>query len=508
MSTRPSNSLLNGAKKRDVLAQLPASQSHSGGRRALADAAGASQSRQIVLRKLGFAHRRLAAVHPDHKRIAVGAIWVGGFVVAGKFAAAARDMAIAWRYGLGETVDAYQLASTLVFWLPVTLVSTLTVVLVPMLVRLRKSGAENRGLFLQEIQGSVLLVGAVLAGLSLFLAAFSLPSLADKLSAASRQMAWQFTLSLAPLAILSAAIGVSSARLMAQERQVNTLLEGIPAAVILLSVLFWPRGTSVQPLVWGTGVGMFVHCLWSWRLAGRNDGQPTTPRFSRTSPHWSEFYGAVGVMGAGHIVMSFVTPLDQYHAGQHGDAAIATLGYANRLIGLLLGGGAIAFSRSALPVMSEIYASGHASRAEHMSLQWARLMLSVGLAISAVAWAGAPMAITLFFQHGAFTTEDTYRVAQVFRWGLLQVPFYFAGLVLVQLLASRGRFAVIAAFACSNFVVKLLLNIALSPRMGIVGISLATSLMYAWSAACLWMFVMRTRVGPETEEVTAHERPT
>ncbi len=91
--------------------------------------------------------QRLAALHPDHKRIVRGAVWVSLFVLLGKLAGAVKEMAVAYRYGVSGVVDAYQLAFTVVTWIPGTLVSVIGVVLIPILVRLRQRDAADRALF-------------------------------------------------------------------------------------------------------------------------------------------------------------------------------------------------------------------------------------------------------------------------------------------------------------------------------------------------------------------------
>jgi putative peptidoglycan lipid II flippase len=433
--------------------------------------------------------QRLAGAHSDHKRIALGAAWVMGFVLVGRLAGAAKEMAVAWRYGVSETVDAYQLATTLVLWLPGTIVSVLTIVLVPMFVRLRESDQVDRSYFLRELDGTAVVAGAIMAGLSLLLGP------ADKLSAESLQIAWRFTRGMAPLAPLSLMLGVYAARLMARERQINTLLEGVPAIVILLLLLLWSRGTDAAPLLWGTVLGFVIQTVWSWRLAGRTDGAIAMPRFSRRSRHWPELYAATGVMVAGQFVMSLITPLDQYTAAQLGNGAIATLGYANRLITLLTGIGATAIARAILPVMSDLWAAGQREWARDIALKWAAFVSTAGALVAVIAWALAPWGVGLLFERGAFTSKDTQVVAEVFRWGVIQVPFFFAGLVLVQLLAGQGKYSTIALLAASNLVIKLILNPLLSAPMGIVGIELATGLMYAWSTGCLYYAVLRIQPG-------------
>ncbi|MFA5489795.1 MAG: polysaccharide biosynthesis C-terminal domain-containing protein, partial [Candidimonas sp.] len=85
----------------------------------------------------------------------------------------------------------------------------------------------------------------------------------------------------------------------------------------------------------------------------------------------------------------------------------------------------------------------------------------------------------------------TVAVANVLRWGLLQLPFYFGVLILVQLLASQNRYRIMATIAVVNFMVKAAANPVLADHMGTAGIMLATSLMYAMSYACYVLAALR-----------------
>ena len=111
-------------------------------------------------------------------------------------------------------------------------------------------------------------------------------------------------------------------------------------------------------------------------------------------------------------------------------------------------------------------------------------------------WLLAPWGVSVLFQRGAFTAENTQAVAQVLRWGLLQLPFYFGVLILVQLLASQNRYRLMSGIAVANFALKAALNAVLAPRMGAAGIMLATSLMYLLSFACYLAVALR-RAEPE-----------
>lgn len=59
---------------------------------------------------------RLREAHPDHHAIARGMAWVALFVLLGSVARAAREVAIAYRYGVSAEVDGYVISCQLVSW--------------------------------------------------------------------------------------------------------------------------------------------------------------------------------------------------------------------------------------------------------------------------------------------------------------------------------------------------------------------------------------------------------
>jgi len=142
-------------------------------------------------------------------------------------------------------------------------------------------------------------------------------------------------------------------------------------------------------------------------------------------------------------------------------------------------------------VLADIQSRGDAQRARATALKWSVLMLAAGAAVTAAGWLLAPWGVGLLFERGAFTAQDTIAVAHVVRWGLLQLPFYFGVLILVQLLASQNRYRIMAFIAVANFAVKAVMNQVLAPAMGPAGIMLATSLMYVSSYACYVAVALR-----------------
>lgn len=439
-------------------------------------------------------NRWVKGLHSDHQRIARAAFRVAFFLLLGKAAGAFKEMAVAYRYGISEVVDAYQFTMVMANWIPVTVVGVFSVVLIPVLVHAKDQRAPIRQRFINELLGLMLGLGLAISAL-LWLAwpwvlSFAGHGLNANVKLMSAELIWAF----APAAVLTLLTGLQAARLRAHERHINTLLDSVPAFSILIFVLAAGPGQGIWPLLWGTLIGYVVQSGSLYYLAKQADGFWGQPRLGFSSAQWPALAHAAGIMLIGQIAMSFVGPLDQYTAASLGDNANAVLGYASRFISLMLGVGAASVGRAALPVLADVMHRGEAERARAIALKWAVMMVGIGLVIAAIAAWLAPLGVSLLYERGAFGAADTLRVSSVLRWGLLQLPFYFGVLILVQLLASQNRYGVMAVIAVANFVIKALMNIYLAPKMGVHGIMLATSCMYASSFVCYFLMALKPAV--------------
>jgi putative peptidoglycan lipid II flippase len=413
--------------------------------------------------------------------------WVALFVFLGKLAGAAKEMAIAYRYGVSAEVDAYLFVLNLVSWPVGVWSSVLTSVLVPLAARIQQdAAAAELARFRAELFGLAVLIGLTLAALVWL----GLPSLLRArwtgLQATTVALASGMVPVLVFLMPLGVIVSLFSAWMLAAGRHANTLLEGVPALAIGLAVLMLPGG-GTEPLVWGTLAGFAFH-LTSLAMPLARHGEIEGPRFARQSPYWSPFWQGFGIMLAGQSLMSFIGIIDQFFAAHLGTGAIATLSYANRILALILGLGATAVGRATLPIFAKAQAKGEVVQASRLASHWVRLLLLLGVMALTVGWGLAPWAVRLLFERGAFTVEDTLAVSQVLRVGLLQVPFYFAALVLVSLLASQRQHKLIAIVASVNLITKLGANWAFVPLLGVSGIVAGTAFMYIVSFALLSWF--------------------
>jgi putative peptidoglycan lipid II flippase len=89
--------------------------------------------------------------------------------------------------------------------------------------------------------------------------------------------------------------------------------------------------------------------------------------------------------------------------------------------------------------------------------------------------------VRFFFERGAFTSADTWRVSQVQALFLLQVPFYFLGILMVRLISSLRMNRILMQAAIINLFLKITFNYFLMQRLGAAGIALSTTLVYVVS---------------------------
>lgn len=423
---------------------------------------------------------RWRASADEHRSILHGMVVVSSFVLVAKAAGAAKEMAVAWRYGVSAEVDAYLLVLNLVT-LPVSVwFSVLVVILIPLAARIRHEAPGELRRFRAELLGLTLVGGAILAPAGFIGLPRLLTSAWLKLPGRTVDLATQMVPVLAWLVPLGLLIALYSTWTMSARRHLNTLLEGAPAVGVLCAVLLVG---GIEPLIWGTLAGTLVQL----GLLVARSSDPVAdvrPIFSVSSPQWSLFWQGFGVVMLGQAIMSLTTVIDQFFAARLGQGAISSLGYAGRILALALSLVATAVTRSTLPVFSHSRATAVVD-ARHLAFRWAALLALAGIVILGTGWLLAPWAVRLLYQRGTFSGGDTEVVARLLRFGLLQVPFYLSSLVLVSLHSSYGRYRLLLASGVVGLSAKVVANFLLLPQFNVGALMLSNAAVYAANTVLL-----------------------
>lgn len=431
---------------------------------------------------------RLRHLSTEDRRIARDAVVVAAFALAAKLIAAVKEMAIAWRYGVSEVVDAYLFVFN-VLLLPVTVwFGVLTVVYIPLAAKLRAERSSELHELRSELLGAAIVTGSALAlAVTGALWAFFESSWSG-FPPEARRVALEITPWMAVLIPLGLATHWGSVQMMSESRHGNTFYEGIPALVLLVIVVAAPM-SGPWPLVWGSVAGAMLHLLVTLAAAERG-ARVQWPRFSMRSPLWKPFWAGAVLVLFGQLLQNLTGIVDQLFAARLGEGAVSILGYVSRVLSLILSLGAMAVARAALPVFARMQAEG-GDRVRRVAFRWAVILFAGGVAVLLVSWPASEWAIRLLFERGAFDSADTAVVSEIFRYSLVQVPFYFASIVLVYAILSRGDYRAVTALGAINLVAKLAAALLLVPAFGLAGLMFSTAFVYALSCGLAWHLLAR-----------------
>ncbi|WP_061169644.1 hypothetical protein [Caballeronia hypogeia] len=165
---------------------------------------------------------------------------------------------------------------------------------------------------MNELEAVCLVLGVLLTSTLLIAWPLVAHVAAGNLSAETREMWFQLIAGLAPVGILSFTVDIATARLQSCEKQIHTLIECMPALVLLCFILAMPHHDSLRPLMPGISVGVALQAILLRVLARKADGKRVRPWCSFRSPHWGKTLRSIGMLAFGGIIVSMITPLDQY----------------------------------------------------------------------------------------------------------------------------------------------------------------------------------------------------
>ena len=407
------------------------------------------------------------------RQVARSLAWITLFLVAGKAAGIAKEIAIAYRYGASATVDAYLFAFTLANWPTTIWISILIAVFVPIVLDVKRTRMSDAFVFNRELFGLTVTAGLLIGSLFWSGMPYRIAASWTGFSDEGLRLVEHFGRPLSWMIPLGFVGGYFAARLISERRHWNTLFEGIPALTLFLSLLIFST-QQYEPLIWGTVAGVFLQIA---ALAGvqANRSELWPPRLTFNSNVWGSFLASLGAVAAGQIILSATSIVDQFFASHLREGSVATLGYSTRLVALILTLGATATSRALLPILAS---TTDTRRSFQLGIRWGAAAFAVGVAVALVVWVLSRWIVEVVFQRGAFSEDDSTAVSAVLRASLIQVPFYFSGIVFVQYFAAQRRFRVLLLGSILAFVVKLIGNILFVDSLGLEGLMVATALMY------------------------------
>jgi putative peptidoglycan lipid II flippase len=430
----------------------------------------------ILFRIAKEIQKRWSKIPLHHVEIIRGGSWLILFIGVGKLAGLLKEVIIAAELGVGPEMDIFLLAMTLSTMLvgPVahTFINCLST-------SYAEWGTRHLEKGFQEFQGTINIFVILCAGGLLVIQHISLPYLPKifsiELVENSLEKLVNYSRLLNTYIVLSLLLAMASTRLLMRKKQINTLLETLPALCTITACLLWNQKVDGWTLITGFLVGnclqilvlniflgdvRFIFCF-HWKIT--SEIKIFLQRFCWMLP--------------AQVLTTSTVLVDQIMASWLGSGSISTLGYATRILAILLTLTQTVIGRAILPVFGEMRARPDVLK--KTVNQWVMISLVGGSALSLIMGYYAENIITILFERGEFSSEETNKVKNVLWAYLVQTPFYLSVTIIHVEKTILGKQKNFVMYSLIMFSSNLILNFLLTYSLGVAGIALSTSISYA-----------------------------
>ncbi len=434
---------------------------------------------------------------------------VAGLTLLSKAISFVKDATVAREFGVRHEMDGFMLAFGLHAFIAGMLASGIPAAMLPVYadVRHRLGEAKANRLGLQS---------AGLHALSLVLIGFILQAFGEPIvnfmgrgfRPEVRELGRQMILDLMPFLVCYGMTTHLSMWLRGQKAFVAATASQmiIPITIILMVVLQWPT-KSISVLVASTNLGAALHLI--ILLIAIHRGLPSVGQgwwrsLTALDPANGAILRSAGPFLVAGLVLGAATLVDQTMAGWLQAGSVTVLGYSDKVCGILLAITALAASEALFPFFADLVAQEQWTRLRKQMLNTLALVTLVSVPLTALLSWQSEWIVSVLFERGKFTADDTRRVSEVLRYAALQIPFYVVGALLSRIVVSlqAGWFTLVLA------AVSLTLNVALNAvfmqTMGVAGIALSTACVYLFSAVALSIYVNRA-IGLKLKDTAATE---
>lgn len=427
-----------------------------------------------------------------NRRIFSATVIIGVLTFGVKLASMLKEMLVAASFGTGNELDAFVIALMVPSYIINVVAGSFNAALIPVYVEV----CENDGPAAAQrlLSGTVALTLTLLlfTTLCLFLLGpVILPFLCSGFGPEKAQLTGRLFYLLLPAVIISGVLTNWDSALNASQRFGVAALAPVmlPLTTIAALNLLGARW-GIDALAIGTIAGLMLHLvLLGCALAKR--GINLLPRWYGLDPAMKRVVSQYLPLLGAAAMMSSTLLVDQTMATLLAPGSVAALSYGNKLVALVLSVGTMALGTAVLPYFSKMVVAADWHGLKHTLKTYTRLILLVTVPITCLGlWLSKPL-VSLLFQRGKFTAVDAQLVSSIQSMYLLQVPVYTLGILFVRTISSLQMNHVLIWNTLVGFAVNIALDYLLMQVMGVAGIALSTSLVYAATCAFLGTVLYR-----------------
>jgi putative peptidoglycan lipid II flippase len=408
-----------------------------------------------------------------------------------KAAGAAKELVVAYRFGTDPELGAFVYAFVFPAFLITVVAGSLQAALVPRFIHVGMHEGPTAAALLAARTAGLAFLGLLAAILIISpLATALVPRLATGFDERTLSECRNLVLLLMPVVVFSGLSAVWSGILNAEGRFAAPAAVPIVTSLSVATALLIFDMKSAYVLAGATVLGAAVECaIVAALVSKRLEPMLSIPTNLRLLDRALvlQFLAAA----AASALMAGSMLIEQSFAASNSAADVAAYAFGTRfttVVGTVI---VTTMSTILLPYFAKRHASDGASGLGRVAPRVVAVALAISLPCAVAFLFGSHTIVEIVLQRGRFDAASAAAVAAVQAVHALYLPVFCLGMIATRMIAAAGRTQLLIAVSAVNLVASWLLNAALVPRFGVVGIAWANVGMYSIGTTVLWAFVLR-----------------
>ncbi|MGY0392431.1 murein biosynthesis integral membrane protein MurJ [Bizionia sp. KMM 8389] len=418
-------------------------------------------------------------------------IIVGFITVLVKFFGFYKEVVIAGEFGLSELLDTFFIALLLPGFINEVFLSAFNAVFIPNYIAEEKTNkniaAFQSTSFVVTISTSLVFMGIAYLFTDVFLELFFSGHTHTYYQLVSEQFNY-----LLPCILLWGLTSLISGLLnIYGEFTYSSIYPVITSITMIICVVFYKDDLGTSVLAIGMLIGSIIQLIFLILIATRKSILKfSIPDFKSTNAIL--MFKQIPAKITSGFLTGLIPVTDQYFAAQLVIGSIAALNYGMKIPAFFTTIFIIALGNVLLPYFSKLTIDNpqKSFKTLYMLNKW--LFISI-MSIMIMASIFSKEIISILFERGSFTSNDTLVVADIQIIYLIGVPFIICGNLFVKFLTSINKNAFMAYVSLGSMIINIILDFILMKWIGLIGIALCTTIIQVLKIAIFYNYTNKQK---------------
>jgi putative peptidoglycan lipid II flippase len=402
-----------------------------------------------------------------------------------------RDVFMARWFGMGSELDIFIIGMMIPMFLVSVISIPLGTAMTPFFIDLKINDSQQSAQqFIHSlVRAGSLILFVVCLGLFIMSPIF-MPILGWSFSAGKSAESSRIMYCFLPILFFSGALIIGNSVLNAMKKFLITGLAQLIVPITAIVFLFcFGHQIGVFSVAFGMVTGQILNLIlieYSLRKFGLSLLPKLVLKSSRFSKLWWQY---LPLAGAGFFTGAAV-PLNNAMASSLNEGSVAILGIGMKLVLFISGLVGTTITTVMIPYFSSFIAKKKHVEANRELSYFLVLATFVSIPLTLFFFTACNQIVTLAFQGGVLKSGDVAEIARVFKYGILQLPFFTCCMLFMRFATARKNSGIVLLATAVGLFINILLNLILMQRMGAAGIALATSISLVVSSCMLLMYFL------------------